>query len=111
MADAWPDLKAVRTFLRLQPDATEDGVIDQARQAAVDYGNWRTNYQWAPDQLPWSTYFPDRYYFACLQHASRLYKRRDSIDGTVWLGEMAARVGKTDPDIEAAYNAGPMVFG
>ena len=108
MAATWPDLKTVRTYLRLQPDAVEDTVIDQARLAAVDYANRRTNQVYAS-----GGFVPDLAFDACVKHAARLYRRRDSIDGTLGFGDVGlVRVGRTDPDIDAAYAAvGPVVFG
>jgi hypothetical protein len=108
----WPTLKEVRTLLRLQPDPTEDGVIQTALNAAIDYGNRRTNYR-----FPIPPYddglLPDTVHEACLLHAARLYRRRDSLDGTIWAGDAAGmRVGRVDPDVEALYSSvGPVVFG
>ena len=50
---------------------------------------------------------------AALFHAARLYRRRDSLDGTIGFGDMGlVRVGRVDPDIEALYaTVGPVVFG
>src|SRR5262245_23363495 len=111
---AWPTLTEVRSFLRLEPNAKDDAVISTALAAAIDYGNRRTSYRWAPDnEINWASPFPDTVHMACLEHAARLYKRRDTIDGTIGWGDMGAlRVPKVDPDIEALYTAvGPMVFG
>ena len=111
MAAAWPKLADVRTYLRLQPDPTEDGVIGQALAAAVDYGNRRTNYLYDPTLPPLTV--PDLIFDACVKHAARLYRRRDSIDGALGWGDTGLiRVGRVDPDIDAAYAAvGPLVFG
>lgn len=108
MAAGWPDLKAVRTLLRLAPDPTEDAVIDAARLAAIDYGVSRTGSLWPAD----SVLIPDALYEAALLDASRLYRRRDSIDGTVAWGDMGVvRVGKADPDVERLYSLyAPVVF-
>jgi len=99
----------------MQPDPVEDGVIDQARTAAVDYGNRRTNYLWDPnDPTVWpSPQLPDTVFQACVLHASRLYRRRDTVDGTISWGDAGVvRVGRADPDIEALYGSvGPVVFG
>jgi hypothetical protein len=106
---AWPKLPEVRTFLRMQPDPTEDTVIDVARSAAIDYGISKYGGRFDID----STDVPDSGHQACLQHAARLYRRRDSIDGTISWGDMGAiRVGRVDPDIEALYGVKAwMVFG
>jgi hypothetical protein len=121
----WPTLKEVRTLLRLQPDPTEDGVIQTALSAAISYGMGRMGSQlvdngdgtFGPGKVP--TYpgdtqdLPDGAHEACLLHAARLYRRRDSIDGTLGFGDMGVvRVGRTDADVDALYaNCGPVVFG
>jgi Phage gp6-like head-tail connector protein len=106
---AWPTLKEVRTLLRLQPDDTEDGVIGTALAAAIAYGVGRTNNQWAAD----ATDVPDSAHEAALIDAARIYRRRDSIDGTIgWYETGAIRVGRFDPDVERLYGlCGPVVFG
>ena len=108
---AWPTLPEVRKVLRLQPDATEDAVLQSALAAAIDYGNRRTNYQYPPPVSDGS--LPDAAYQACLIDAARLYRRRDSLDGTVAWGDAGAiSVGRTDPDVERLYaSLGPVVFG
>jgi hypothetical protein len=121
----WPNLAAVRTLLRMQPDPTEDGVIQTALNAAVDFGVGRMGTQlvangdgtFGPDTEPLyptgTTDLPDRAYEACLMHAARLYRRRDSIDGTLGFGDLGVvRVGRFDADIDAMYGSvGPVVFG
>jgi hypothetical protein len=106
---AWPTLKEVRTLLRLQPDPTEDAVIDSARAAAVDYGIRRLSYKYPTD----ATDLPDTAHQAALLDAARLYRRRDSIDGTIGFGDMGAiRIGRTDADVERLYaSSAPLVFG
>jgi hypothetical protein len=112
---AWPTLTQVRSFLRLQPDSNEDLIIGYALAAAIDYGNRHTGYLWDPNTAPsqWQTGLPDTAFQACLMHAARLYRRRDSIDGALGFGEAGPiRVGKYDPDIDAMYaSIGPVVFG
>lgn len=120
---AWPKLPEVRTLLRLQPDATEDGVIATALAAAIDYGMRRLGRTSTmnPDgtvTVDW-TYpadtvnLPDTGHQACLIHAARLYRRRDSIDGTLGFGDAGVvRVGRFDADVESLYSTlGPVVFG
>lgn len=109
MATAWPTISAVRTLLRLQPDNAQDAVISSALAAAVDYGVARYVGRYPAD----ATDLPDSGYEACLLHAARLYRRRDSLDGTVAYGDLGAiRVGRVDPDIDALYaQHAPLVFG
>jgi hypothetical protein len=109
-AAGWPRLADVRTWLRMQPDPTEDVVIDQARMAAVDYGVNRMSGRWPADTDEW---LPDAVWQAARMDAGRIYRRRDSLDGTVAWGDMGAvRVGRTDPDVERLYALyAPLVFG
>lgn len=106
---AWPALKEVRSFLRLQPDPDSDAVIATALAAAVDYGIGKYNEQYPAD----STEVPDSGHQACLMHAARLTRRRDTVDGTIGFGDMGVvRVGRVDADIEALYAVrAPLVFG
>jgi hypothetical protein len=112
----WPKLADVRTFLRLQPDAAEDAVVDNCRTAAVDYGQQvlgadpATGLPLYPDA---TTTLPASAFQACLQHSARLYKRRDSLDGTTWFGDGGAgRVAARDPDVDKLYALyAPLVFG
>ena len=123
---AWPTLKEVRTLLRMQPDATEDGVIQTALAAAIDFGigamgstiTYVTNADGSvtivgtPVYPADTTTLPDRAHQACLIHAARLYRRRDSIDGTLGFGDLGVvRVGKVDADVNALYGSvGPIGF-
>jgi hypothetical protein len=121
---AWPTLKEVRTLLRLQPDPVEDAVIQTAMAAAIDYGIRRLGSVTTIDpssgsmvvtpKYPVDTQdLPDAGHEACLLHSARLYRRRDSLDGTIGWGDMGAiRVGRLDPDVDMLYaTLGPMVFG
>jgi hypothetical protein len=103
----WPTLEEVRSFLRLQPDPAADPIIDGARLAAVDYGQRRTSHRYDVIEVPYVVHQ------AALMHSARLYRRRDTVDGTIGFGDLGAiRVGRVDPDIEALYSSvGPVVFG
>jgi hypothetical protein len=121
VAGAWPDLPTVRAFLRLQPDPKEDAIIDAARVAAIEYGVSKygkvddgTGTGTMVDRYPVdSTTVPDSGRQAATMHSARLYRRRDSVDGTIAFGDMGAiRVGRVDADIEALYGLfSPLVFG
>jgi hypothetical protein len=110
----WPTLPEVRAFLRKpSSDTADDAMIDTARTAAIDYGNRRTNYRWVPGaSARWVTPMPDAVHEAALIHAAQLYRRRDSIDGTVgWVDIGISHLGSVDPDVERLYAAvGPLVF-
>lgn len=105
----WPTLPDVRRMLRLQPDDTEDLVIGTALAAAIVYGIGKTNNQWPAD----ATDVHPAAYEACLIDAARIYRRRDSLDGTVAWGDAGAiRVGRFDPEVDRLYAlCGPVVFG
>jgi hypothetical protein len=105
----WPTLSDVRSWLRLQPDPTEDAVIDMARTAAVDYGINRTGQLWPVD----AANVPDAVAQACVMDAAYIYRARDTTDGTVAWGDMGAiRVGRSDPRVERLYGLyAPLVFG
>ena len=108
----WPTLKEVRSLLRLQPDPVEDGFITTALAAAIDYGNRKLNYKYPVPPSENGT-LPDMAHEACLLDAAGIYRRRDSLDGTLAWGDMGAvRVGRFDPTVDRMYAAcGPMVIG
>jgi hypothetical protein len=116
MPSTWPGLTDVRKFLRLQPDPNEDAVISAATAAAVEYGVAKYGYD-STTGLPKypvdAVDVPDAGRQAATMHAARLYRRRDTVDGTIAFGDMGAiRVGRVDPDIEALYAIhGTIVFG
>jgi hypothetical protein len=67
-----------------------------------------------PDRSPIypadTTTLPDRAHQACLLHSARLYRRRDSIDGTLGFGDLGVvRVGRTDADVDSLYGSGAPV--
>jgi hypothetical protein len=106
---SWPTLAEVRRLLRMQPNDDDDLVIGSALAAAIDYGVQRTNNRWPPD----ATDLPEVCHEAAMLDASRIYRRRDSVDGTIAWGDMGAvRVGRADPDVDRLYSTvGPVVFG
>ena len=124
---AWPALKEVRAWLRMQPDPTEDAVIATALAAAVAYGVKRMGFEvtvvdngdgtytrvYTPTYPDDTDTLPDSAHQACVIHAAKLYRRRDSIDGTLGFGDAGIiRVGRFDADVEALYSTdAPLVFG
>ena len=112
----------MRKLLRLQPDPNDDAVLQTALAAAVDFGvNFYGGVQaldvngdplFNPDGsrvyvdiFPANaTNVPDSAHQACLMHAARIFRRRDSLDGTIMGGDLTiVRVGNYDPDILALY--------
>jgi hypothetical protein len=108
----WPELADVRTELRLVSDPSEDQVIEWARKAAIDWGESVTNRRFHTiDEVTGDDVLdvPDGPWMACLLHASRIYRRRDSLDGTIgWGDQGVVRVGRIDSDIWAGY--GPYIW-
>lgn len=99
--------------MQKQPDPVEDPVVMQrALDAAIDYGESRTNHRYAPAADP-PIPVPPRVWYACLLHAGRLALRRYSIDGTIGFGDAGTiRIGRYDSDIESGYaSAVPMAIG
>jgi hypothetical protein len=105
---AWPTLKEVRSILG-KVDTNDDALIDSARLAAIDYGMGKTAGRWPLD----SDMVPECVHEACLLDSSRIYRRRDSLDGTIGWGDAGlVRVGRADPDVERLYSlVAYMVFG
>ena len=107
---SWPAVADIRLELQLPAgNADVDTVIGWARAAAIDYGVRRLNNVYPAN----TTSLPPAAFEACLIHACRLYRRRDSIDGTLGFGDAGiVRVGRFDADIESLYTSlGPVVFG
>lgn len=112
MPTGWPTDADVRAFLRLgTTTAEDDSVLTSALDAAIDYGNMRTNYRFdpsAPNPVPARPLA----HFACTVHAALMFRRRDSSDGTIAVAESVVRVTARDPQVENNYAAiGPMVVG
>ena len=84
---AWPTLPEVRRILRLQPDDTEDLVIQSALAAAIEYGIGKTNNQWPANE---TLLVPECCHEAALIDVARIYRRRDSLDGTIAWGDAGA---------------------
>jgi hypothetical protein len=106
MAAAWPALADVKAYLRLGSDTTDDQVISEQLAAAIDWVTARCP-DWVNPANP--NFLPNPLFTVAVMEAGRLYRRRDSVDGTIGWGDMGlVRVGPKDPDIEtliAAYLA------
>lgn len=120
---AWPTLKEVRAQLRMV-DTADDAQIQTALDAAIDYGMRRlgqivtvnsdgtVTVDW---KYPVDTQIlPAAGHEAALIDAAAIYRRRDSIDGTLGFGDAGGviRVGRFDATVERLYSSlGPLVFG
>jgi hypothetical protein len=106
MAAAWPALADIKAYLRLGSDTADDTVIADQLAAAIAWVTARCP-GWVNPAAP--GFLPDPLFSVTVMEAGRLYRRRDSVDGTIGWGDMGlVRVGPKDPDIEtliAAYLA------
>jgi hypothetical protein len=99
MATAWPTITDVKNLLRLGTDTSDDAVVTQNLAAAIAWVSSRTDPYWSSPTSPY--FLPDPLFSACQYEAARLYRRRDSVDGTIGWGDLGVvRVGPKDPDIE-----------
>lgn len=97
MATDWPNVDDVKGYLRVE-DTSDDALIGTMLAAAIQWVSNRVGAAWV---TPGPQFLPDSLYTCALQEAGRLYRRRDSVDGTVGWGDMGViRVGPKDPDIE-----------
>jgi hypothetical protein len=103
MATGWPTQDDVCAILRLQEPSIDATVVESARLAAINYVIGRVDpVVWGTQPPLTATPVPDGLYEAVLLLASRWYRRRDSLDGTIGWGDMGVvRVGLKDPDVEA----------
>jgi hypothetical protein len=104
MATAWPTVTDVQNLLRVQAgDVGDDNLVTTDLAAAIAWVQNRVDPQYLP---PTNTEIPNQLFAACQYEASRLYRRRDSVDGTIGWGDMGVvRVGPKDPDIETLLGA------
>ena len=95
----WPTLDDVKNYLRLGSAVTaDDSLVTAQLNAAIGWVSMRVLPQYVPES---GGLLPYPLYTATLMEAGRLYRRRDSVDGTVGWGDMGVvRVGPKDPDIE-----------
>jgi hypothetical protein len=100
--NGWPTLDDVKGLLRLRTaDPLEDPIIEAALRASIEYVDGRTGGRFTDPQTGALKVSAKGFEAACLM-AARLYRRRDSLDGTIGWGELGVvRVGRVDPDVEA----------
>lgn len=96
----WPTIEEVKRQLRISDsDRLDDDLLEECRDAARDYVIDRTDreeYRAAgPDEIP------PRLRRAAIMLAARLFKRRDSLDGSVGMPDVGiVQVVGRDWDIE-----------
>jgi hypothetical protein len=108
MAADWPTVTDVQNLLRVQAgDPGDDQLVTQDLAAAVDWTKNRVGSQyWDPTDPGYVGYVPNPLFTVAQHEAARLYRRRDSVDGTVGWGDMGVvRIGPKDPDIESLIAA------
>jgi hypothetical protein len=96
---AWPTVDDVKNYLRLGTGVTpDDSLVADQLNAAIGWVSVRVDAKFLPDS---GGLLPYPVFTATVMEAGRLYRRRDSVDGTVGWGDMGVvRVGPKDPDIE-----------
>ena len=106
MAAAWPTIDDVKNLLRIGDSSDDDALVTQDLAAAIAWTVSRVDPQWVPGSPtypspPPTPALPDPLFTVAQYEAARLYRRRDSVDGTIGWGDMGiVRVGPKDPDIE-----------
>jgi hypothetical protein len=96
----WPSVGDVQNLLRIETgDAGDDGLVSQELDAAIGWVMSRCMAQYVTEGS--DRFLPDQLFVVAMHEAARLYRRRDSLDGTVGWGDQGViRVGARDPDIE-----------
>jgi hypothetical protein len=111
----WPELTDLASWLRLPTGSPDEPVAQACLNASITWCDSKTGYQWphAALESTWTTPLPEPVFQACVMLASRLYRRRDSVDGTLGFGDLGViRIGRFDSDIEAQLAPwAPLVFG
>jgi hypothetical protein len=90
----WPRLEDLKLWVRVT-DRSEDAFLTRLLGDSIEAVQERCGQWWPAGEVPRTVAR------ATIMHASRVYKRRDSLDGTIGLPDMGMlRVGKFDSDID-----------
>jgi hypothetical protein len=102
MAAAWPTIDDVKNLLRIGDSSDDDSLVTQDLAAATAWVTSRVATMFTdPGDPNYVGALPDPLFTVAQYEAARLYRRRDSVDGTIGWGDMGVvRVGPKDPDIE-----------
>lgn len=97
----WPTADDVRQELRAEGlSADDDAVLGHSLDAAIAWITGRVRTEAIADDLGAVAVVPD-VWLATVLEVCRLYRRRDSLDGTLGWGDAGlVRVGVYDPDVE-----------
>jgi hypothetical protein len=101
---SWPTHDEVLSVLRMPEGTADDDFVESCRLAAIDYCAARVDPAYiGPDPGDGSgNVVGEGIHMGALLLSARLYRRRDSLDGTIGWGEMGVvRVGLSDPDVVA----------
>jgi hypothetical protein len=101
MAADWPGVDDVKAVLRIGDSTDDDALVASNLAAAIAWVTNRVDPMYVPGSDTYIGSLADPLYTVALYEAARLYRRRDSVDGTIGWGDMGVvRVGPKDPDIE-----------
>jgi hypothetical protein len=90
----WPSLEDLRVWLRIS-DRSEDSFLESVLVGTINAVEERCGQFWPDGEVPATVAR------AAVMHAGRVYKRRDSLDGTIGMPDMGMlRVGRFDADID-----------
>lgn len=90
----WPELEDLKTWLRIT-DNSEDGFLTATLADSIEAVQDRCGQFWPDGEVPRAVAR------AAVMYAGRIYKRRDSLDGTIGLPDYGLmRVGRFDADID-----------
>ena len=96
----WPTAADVQNLLRIETgDTGDDTLVGQELNAAIGWVTARCMAEYVTEGT--DRFLPDQLFAVAMHEAARLYRRRDSVDGTIGWGDLGVvRVGPRDPDIE-----------
>jgi hypothetical protein len=96
----WPTVADVQNLLRVESGTTgDDTLVAQELTAAQGWVISRCMPEYTTPGT--DRFLPGELFAVTMHEAARLYRRRDSVDGTIGWGDMGVvRVGPKDPDIE-----------
>jgi hypothetical protein len=99
-AAGWPSITDVQNVLRVESgDTGDDSLVTQVLDAAIGWVQSRCDPQYTTPGG--DRFLPSQLFTVAQYEAARLYRRRDSVDGTIGWGDLGVvRVGPKDPDIE-----------
>ena len=96
----WPTVADVQNLLRVESGVPgDDQLVTQELSAAIGWVTSRCLAEYVTEGT--DRFLPAELFVVAMHEAARLYRRRDSVDGTVGWGDMGVvRIGPKDPDIE-----------